>query len=91
MDEQEGNHGQKNNVQSRKHDFCRQENREVVGISKQFDRKRFKRDVRMSIISRISNRILRQCLRWMQVFTVLEKNNIQEDILKIMKYGVELT
>lgn len=45
----------------------------------------------MSIISRISNRILRQCLRWMQVFTVLEKNNIQEDILKIMKYGVELT
>lgn len=63
----------------------------MVGISKQFDRKRFKRDVRMSIISRISNRILRQCLRWMQVFTVLEKNNIQEDILKIMKYGVELT
>ena len=45
----------------------------------------------MSIMSRISNRILRQCLRLLTVFRVLEKNNIQEDILKIMKYGVELT
>ena len=63
----------------------------MVRISKRIDEKRFKRDVRMSIMSRISNRILRQCLRLLTVFRVLEKNNIQEDILKIMKYGVELT
>ena len=62
----------------------------MVGISKRIDEKRFKRDVRMSIMSRISNRILRQCLRWLTVFRVLEKNNVQEDILKMMKYGVEL-
>lgn len=35
----------------------RQENRKVVGISKRIDEKRFKRDVRMSIISRIASRI----------------------------------
>lgn len=45
----------------------------------------------MSIISRIANRILRQCLRWLTVFRVLEKSNVQEDILKMMKYGVGLT
>lgn len=63
----------------------------MVGISKRIDRKRFKRDVRMSILPRISNMILRQCLRWLSVFRVLEKSNVQEDILKMMKYGVELT
>lgn len=60
----------------------RQENREVVGISKRIDEKRFKRDVRMSIISRIANRIMRQCLRWLTVFRVLEKTMFKKIFLK---------